>query len=89
MHSTANGQRFRWVVSCRTKSNQNELAMRRVELPGADGGPKKAVVVSYVPPLTGEPGCVLSVRDKEFHRLMAEADRCLQHLRLLLRGGRP
>jgi hypothetical protein len=51
--------------------------MRRVELPGADGsGPKKAVVVSYVPLLTGEPARVLSVGDEEFQRLMAEADRC-------------
>jgi hypothetical protein len=51
--------------------------MRRVELPGADGsGPKKVVVVSYVPLLTGEPGRVLSVGDEEFQRLMTEADRC-------------
>jgi hypothetical protein len=51
--------------------------MRRVELPGTDGGgPKKAVVVSYVPLLAGEPGRVLSVADEEFNRLMAEADRC-------------
>jgi hypothetical protein len=51
--------------------------MRRVELPGADGGgPKEAVVVSYIPLLTGEPGRVLSVGDVEFQRLMAEADRC-------------
>jgi hypothetical protein len=51
--------------------------MRRVELPGADGcGPRKAVVISYVPLLTGEPGRVLSVGDEEFTRLMAEADRC-------------
>jgi hypothetical protein len=50
--------------------------MRRVELPGADGGPKKVVVLSYVPLLTGEPGRVLSVGDEEFQRLMAEADRC-------------
>jgi hypothetical protein len=51
--------------------------MRRVELPGSDGGgPKKAVVVSHVPLLTGEPGRVLSFRDEEFNRLMAEADRC-------------
>jgi hypothetical protein len=51
--------------------------MRRVELPGADGGgPRKAVVVSYVPLLTGEPARVLSVGDEEFKRLMAEADRC-------------
>jgi hypothetical protein len=51
--------------------------MRRVELPGADGGgPKKVVVVSYVPLLTGEPGRLLSVGDEEFKRLMAESDRC-------------
>ena len=51
--------------------------MRRVELPRSDGGgPKKAVVFSYVPLLTGEPGRVLSVGDEEFTRLMAEADRC-------------
>jgi hypothetical protein len=51
--------------------------MRRVELPGSDGGgPKKAVVVSYIPLLTGEPGRVLSVGDEEFKRLMAEANRC-------------
>ena len=51
--------------------------MRRVELPGSDGGgPRKAVVVSYVPLLAGEPGRVLSVRDEEFKRLMGEADRC-------------
>jgi hypothetical protein len=51
--------------------------MRRVELPGSGGdGPKKAVVISYVPLLTGEPGRVLSVGDEEFTRLMAEADRC-------------
>src|SRR5262249_41830818 len=51
--------------------------MRRVELPGSDGGgPKKAVVVSYVPLLKGKPGRVLSVGDEEFTRLMAEADRC-------------
>src|SRR5262245_48699565 len=51
--------------------------MRRVELPGSEGdGPKKVIVVSYVPLLTGEPGRVLSVGDKEFRRLMAEADRC-------------
>jgi hypothetical protein len=51
--------------------------MRRVELPRSDGGgPKKAVVFSYVPLLTGEPGRVLSVGDEEFKRLMAEADRC-------------
>jgi hypothetical protein len=51
--------------------------MRRVELPGSGGdGPKKAVVISYVPLLTGEPGRVLSVGDEDFKRLMAEADRC-------------
>src|SRR5262249_3658021 len=51
--------------------------MRRVELPGSDGGgPRKAVVISYVPLLAGEPGRVLSVGDEEFKRLMAEADRC-------------
>jgi hypothetical protein len=51
--------------------------MRRVKLPGSDGdGPKKAVVVSYVPLLAGEPGRVLSVRDDEFKRLMQEVDRC-------------
>jgi hypothetical protein len=51
--------------------------MRRVALPGSDGGgPKKAVVISYIPLLTGEPGRVLSVGDEEFQRLMAEADRC-------------
>jgi hypothetical protein len=51
--------------------------MRRVELPGADsGGPKKAVVVSYIPLLTGEPGRELSVDGEEYKRLMAEADRC-------------
>jgi hypothetical protein len=51
--------------------------MRRVELPGADGnGPKKAVVVSYIPLLTGEPGRAMSVGDEEFKRLTAEADRC-------------
>jgi hypothetical protein len=51
--------------------------MRRVELPGANGkGPKKVVVLSYLPLLTGEPGRVLSVGDDEFKRLMAEADRC-------------
>src|SRR5262245_34419169 len=51
--------------------------MRRVELPGSDGGgPKKAVVVSYMPLLTGEPGRVLSFWDEEFNRLMAAADRC-------------
>jgi hypothetical protein len=51
--------------------------MRRVELPGSDGsGPKKAVVISYIPLLTGESGRVLSVGDEEFRRLMAEADRC-------------
>jgi hypothetical protein len=51
--------------------------MRRVELPGSDGdGPRKAVVVSYVPLLKGEPGRVISVGDGEFKRLMAEADRC-------------
>lgn len=51
--------------------------MRRVELPGADGGgPNKVVVVSYVPLLTGEPGRVLSVGDEDFNRLMAEAGRC-------------
>jgi hypothetical protein len=51
--------------------------MRRLELPGADGGgPKMAVVVSYIPLLAGEPGRVLSVRDEEFKRLMAEADSC-------------
>jgi hypothetical protein len=50
--------------------------MRRVELPGSDGGTKKAVVVSYVPLLKGEPGRLLSVGDEEFQRLMAEADRC-------------
>lgn len=50
--------------------------MRRVELPGSDGdGPKKAVVVSYIPLLAGEPGRVLSVGDEEFNRLMTEADR--------------
>ena len=54
-----------------------EPTMRRVELPGSDGdGPKKAVVVSYIPLLTGEPGRVLSVGDGEFRRLIAEADRC-------------
>jgi hypothetical protein len=47
-----------------------------VELPGSDGGgPRKAVVVSYVLLLSGEPGRVLSVGDGEFQRLMAEADR--------------
>jgi hypothetical protein len=51
--------------------------MRRAELPRADGGGlKKAVVVCYVPLLTGEPGRVLSVGDEEFQWLMAEADRC-------------
>jgi hypothetical protein len=51
--------------------------MRRVELPGSDGrGPTKAVVVSYIPLLAGEPSRVLSVGDEEFKRLMAEADRC-------------
>jgi hypothetical protein len=51
--------------------------MRRVELPGVDGGgPRKAVVISYVPLLEGEPGRVLSVGDEQFKRLMAEADRC-------------
>jgi hypothetical protein len=51
--------------------------MRRVELPGADGGgPRKAVVISYVPLLVGEPGRLLSVGDDEFQRLLAEADRC-------------
>src|SRR5262245_19806298 len=35
--------------------------MRRVALPRSDGGgPKKAVVISYVPLLTGEPGRVLA-----------------------------
>jgi hypothetical protein len=34
------------------------------------------VVVSYIPLLAGESGRVLSVGDKEFTRLMAEADRC-------------
>src|SRR5262245_30847369 len=58
-------------------SSVEEPAMRRVELPGSAGdGPKKAVVISYVPLLTGEPGRVLSVADEEFQRLMAEADRC-------------
>ena len=51
--------------------------MRRVELPGSEGGcPKKVVVISYVPLLTGEPGRVLSVADEDFKRLMAEAGRC-------------
>ena len=51
--------------------------MRRVELLGSRGdGPRKAVVISYVPLLTGEPGRVLSFRDEEFNRLIAEADRC-------------
>ena len=51
--------------------------MRRVELPGSGGGgPKKAVVISYVPLLPGEPGRVLSVGGEEFRRLLAEADRC-------------
>jgi hypothetical protein len=51
--------------------------MRRVQLPGSNGGgPKKAVVVSFLPLLTGEPGRVLSVGDEEFKQLMAEADRC-------------
>ena len=51
--------------------------MRRVQLPGSDGdGPTKAVVLSYLPLLTGEPGRVLSVGDEAFKRLMAEADRC-------------
>src|SRR5262249_28590073 len=45
--------------------------------PGSDGdGPRKAIVISYVPLLTGEPGRVLSVGDEEFKRLMTEADRC-------------
>jgi hypothetical protein len=51
--------------------------MRRVALPGSDvGGHRKAVVISFVPLLTGEAGRVLSVGDEEFTRLMAEADRC-------------
>jgi hypothetical protein len=51
--------------------------MQRVELSrsGADGT-KQAIVLSYVPLLTGEPGRVLSVRNREFKRLMAEANRC-------------
>jgi hypothetical protein len=51
--------------------------MRRVELPGSDGGGhRKAVVISYVPLLAGKPGRVLSVGDEEFKRLIAKADRC-------------
>jgi hypothetical protein len=62
--------------------------MWRVELPGSGGdGPKKAVVVSYVPLLTGEPGRVLSVGDEEFKRLMAEADRCPSGLADACLGG--
>jgi hypothetical protein len=49
--------------------------MRRVELPGAGGGgPKKAVIVSYISLLKGDPGRVLSVGEDEFIWLMAEVD---------------
>jgi hypothetical protein len=37
--------------------------------------PKRAVVVSYVPLLTGEPGQVMDADDPEFHRRLLEIDR--------------